>query len=85
MWVKEEEGIRFDGTKREFNAWVKEWYKTVPKCSKFRCCHELMSCGIAVACGDCSRYETMLKGAGRICNEVSCIDCLSREQCKNAK
>ena len=45
-------------TEEEFKNWKKDWYKRVPKCENFVCCHELMSCGIKIFCGDCSIYDT---------------------------
>lgn len=75
--------IVFTGSKDQFEEWRKHWYETFPKCEDFSCCHELMSCGISLACGDCSIHSTMSGGsAGSVCTDVTCIDCLHRFECK---
>lgn len=81
-WIKTDKGVRFEGTDAEFDMWKKEWYDTVPKCRDFQCCHELMSCGINVGCGDCSILSTMSRGCSYICSDVTCIDCVRRSDCK---
>lgn len=79
------EHIVFTGTEAEFEKWKKDWFKTVPKCDDFACCHELMSCGIYVACGSCSLHRTMAAGvADRICEDVDCSNCCDYE-CKEKR
>jgi hypothetical protein len=74
--------IRFAGTIEDFEAWKKTWHLEVPKCPDFVCCHELDSCGISRACGQCSRFGTMSRGvASDICEDVDCIDCVKRHEC----
>jgi len=81
-WTKEEDSIRWVGTPEQFDEWRKQWKKEIPKCEDFYCCHELMSCGIHHACGDCSIYTTMARGTGDICTNVDCIDCAQKYRCK---
>jgi hypothetical protein len=77
-----EEFIRFEGTPEEFEEWRKEWKQKYAPCLEFGCVHELMSCGIHVACGECSIHRTMVSGnADRIC-EVDCADCYKNYECK---
>lgn len=68
----------------EFKDWKKDWYNSVPKCENFVCCHELMSCGIKIFCGDCSIYGTYIKDRDPIeCTTVGCNDCLTKYSCKD--
>lgn len=71
-------------TESEFKEWKKDWYKRVPKCDKFVCCHELMSCGIRIFCGDCSIHSTYERDKDpQECTIVGCDDCMLKYECKN--
>jgi len=83
-WEKRGDHIVFTGSEPEFNEWIELWLDTVPKCRDFACCHELMSCGIMVACS-CSIYPTMAHAHGNvcyICGDVYCVDCMNRHDCR---
>ena len=70
----------------EFEEWKKDWYERVPKCNKFVCCHELMSCGIKIFCGDCSIYSTYsIDKEPQECTTVGCDDCMIKYICDNYK
>lgn len=76
-------------SKDDFENWKLKWYDEVPKCRDFVCCHELMSCGIDILCGDCSILDTWKK---RIkdpnvytCTTVYCADCLKKYTCEKLK
>lgn len=71
----------------EFDSWKQGWYDTIPKCRYFDCCHELMSCGINVLCGDCTIYNTWKnrKSNVNICKTVDCMDCIEKYSCKKLK
>jgi len=74
--------IQFVGTEEDFEKWKEFWFDTVPKCRDFVCSHDLMSCGIGHACGECSLYETMQRGdACNICTDVGCADCCRKNDC----
>ena len=78
-----EEYIRFVGMEEDFRKWRIEWKKKYAPCMEFACIHELMSCGINVACGECSIWPTMIAGnADRICEEIDCADCYLNYECK---
>lgn len=86
-WKKEKtkdgwERFRFVGTSEQFDEWCKQWYREVPECEDFSCCHELMSCGINFGCGDCSIYPTMQTGCSNICTNVDCLDCNMKYECE---
>lgn len=86
LWKKQGGKLVFVGTPEDFEKWREEWLDAVPKCRKFSCVHELMSCGIHMACGDCSIHDYQSReGCFAICNEVSCIDCVHRYDCDEAK
>jgi len=70
--------------KKEFEAWWRDWFKRIPKCKDFVCIHELDSCGIYRFCGCCTIYETFMhnQDIASECDDVSCIDCARRHQCK---
>ena len=71
-------------TEEEFKDWKKDWYKRVPGCENFVCCHELMSCGIKIFCGDCSIYDTYTRDSNpRECDIVGCDDCFIKYECKD--
>lgn len=71
-------------TESEFKEWKEHWYRKVPKCDKFVCCHELMSCGIKIFCGDCSIYDTYSRDEKPVeCTTVGCDDCMIKHDCKN--
>jgi hypothetical protein len=73
-------------TESEFKEWKIDWYEKVPKCDKFVCCHELMSCGIKIFCGDCSIYSTYSKDKKpEECTTVGCDDCMVKYECENYK
>jgi len=73
-------------TELEFKEWKDDWYKRVPKCKDFICCHELMSCGIKIFCGDCSIYGTYIMDKDpRECATVGCNDCIMKYECKDYK
>ncbi len=73
-------------TESEFNEWKKDWYQRIPKCEEFLCCHELMSCGIKILCGDCSIYETYRKASNlKECITVGCNDCMLKYKCNDYK
>ena len=74
-------------TTKDFKKWKEDWYNKVTKCSSFICCHELDSCGIERLCGNCSIYETWLRNKDiyEECEDVSCIDCMLRYQCKRVR
>lgn len=68
----------------EFEEWKKDWYEKVPKCKNFVCCHELMSCGIKIFCGDCSIYNTYIRDkCPKECTTVGCDDCIMKYECKD--
>ena len=71
-------------TESEFEEWKKDWYTRIPGCEDFVCCHELMSCGIRIFCGDCSIYDTYKKEKNAVeCITVGCDDCVSKYECKD--
>ena len=71
-------------TEDQFKEWKKDWYKRVPGCENFVCCHELMSCGIKIFCGDCSIYDTYIRDKHpRECTMVGCDDCFMKYECKD--
>jgi hypothetical protein len=73
-------------TESEFKEWKADWYKKVPKCDKFVCCHELMSCGIQLFCGDCSIHSTYARDKNpQECTRVGCDDCMLKYECKDYK
>ncbi len=73
-------------TLSEFEDWKKDWYERVPKCKDFNCCHELMSCGIKIFCGDCSIYSTYSTDKEpRECTTVGCDDCTRKYECNDYK
>lgn len=78
--------MKLEMTISEFEEWKKDWYERVPKCNKFVCCHELMSCGIKIFCGDCSIYGTYKRDKEpRECTTVSCDDCMLKYECSDYK
>ena len=74
-------------TMEEFKEWKKKWYKTVPRCDDFVCCHELTACGVDYLCGDCTIYETWkLPRYGKVtCTDVGCEDCFEKYSCKRGR
>ena len=71
-------------TEEEFKEWKKDWYKRVPKCENFVCCHELMSCGIKIFCGDCSIHGVYAMDKNPMeCDTVGCDDCFIKYECKD--
>jgi hypothetical protein len=77
-----EDYVRFVGTEAEFEEWRNEWKQKYAPCMEFGCVHELMSCGINVACGECSIHKTMITGqADYICDNISCADCYKNYEC----
>jgi hypothetical protein len=71
--------IKSGMTGLEFEKWKEDWYKRVPKCKDFSCCHELMSCGIKIFCGDCSIYDTYAREKDhKECTIVGCDDCMMK-------
>jgi len=71
-------------TEEEFKEWKKDWYNRIIGCENFACCHELMSCGIKIFCGDCSIYHTYTNDKNpRECDTVGCNDCFLKYECKD--
>ncbi len=73
-------------TREEFKEWKVNWYKTIPRCDDFVCCHELTVCGIDYLCGDCTIYEIWQQYrdtlTGKVtCTDVDCMDCLEHYDC----
>lgn len=81
-WEQRNDKYYFIGSDADWGTWCREWLETVPKCRDFACIHELMRCGIDIACGDCSIPETVRAGCSGICDGVSCIDCVHVQGCK---
>jgi hypothetical protein len=81
-WEEIEYGIRWIGTNKEFEEWLRLWRIMVPKCIDFICCHDSDSCCINFAC-DGSMVSTMRRGTSCICESVNCIDCLKKYHCKH--
>ncbi len=73
-----------DLSKEKFDEWKLNWYDSVPKCRDFVCCHELMSCGIGILCGDCTLYNTWKKNiySAYKCTTVYCADCRNKYTCQ---
>lgn len=77
-------------TREEFEKWKANWYKTVPRCDDFVCCHELTACGVDYLCGDCTIYETWQRYRNTLtdkvtCTDVNCTDCFEKYECKRCK
>ena len=79
--------LTFQGTEKDFEDWKKLWKQIVVHCEDFHCCHELMSCGYYIGCGDCTSYRgaTERSNVHGICNSVSCIDCTQKSTCIKSK
>jgi len=76
-------------TQEDFQKWKRRWYKTVPRCADFVCCHELTSCAVELQCGE-TIYPTwtFYREEGRehfTCTDVGCIDCLRNHDCKRRR
>jgi hypothetical protein len=72
---------------KEFEEWKRNWYKTVPRCTQFVCCHELTACGVNYLCGDCTIFPTweyyqQTRTNKVTCTDVSCEDCLKNHNCE---
>ena len=73
-------------SEKEFYAWKKDWFRRIPNCEKFNCCHEIMTCAITPLCGCGSIYETYKKQSmPRECDTVSCDDCFEKYECNKNK
>ncbi len=71
-------------TEGEFKEWKKDWYNRIVRCENFVCCHELMSCGIKIFCGDCSIYCTYMRDDDPMeCTTVGCNDCINKYECRD--
>lgn len=71
-------------TEEEFKEWKEDWYNRIVRCRNFICCHELMSCGIKIFCGDCSIYSTYSNDDSPMeCITVGCDDCMLKYDCKD--
>lgn len=73
-------------TREDFEEWKQWWYRMVPRCENFICCHELTSCGIDRLCGDCTVYETWQNYRDILsnkvtCTDVGCEDCMLKYDC----
>lgn len=70
-----------------FETWKRQWFKYIPKCADFVCCHELSSCGVDKFCGDSTIYPTWNDAVERhltkpTCTNVGCADCLRNHDCE---
>jgi len=75
---------------KDFEDWKRNWFKYVPQCFDFVCCHEMTSCGVERFCGDCTIYPTWNTAIEKkfkipTCNDVGCDDCLRNHDCKRRK
>jgi len=66
----------------EFFQWKRNWFKRIPKCIDFACCHELSSCAIKPLCGCGSIFQTyQYQIRPEECFTVDCSDCLNKHEC----
>lgn len=73
-------------TQKQFEEWKTDWFDRIPECRDFYCIHELTSCCVdwLCPCGSIySRYSSQKEP--RECEDVGCIDCVLRYECKKRK